>query len=102
MSLEFISRLQNSVLFSTASQHLGFGPSHATKEGDSVFIFDGATTAHLLRLSCKVGDSLVPCAGKHSSTEKLYYHLVGEAFVHGNMRREIEELDLAEQEVILT
>lgn len=73
-------------LFTTANGHLGRGPS-SIRSGDSIYIFSYAKTARILRRS--------------SNTDAETYTLLGEAYVHGMMNGEVEDLDIEEQDVVL-
>ncbi|KAH7061939.1 heterokaryon incompatibility protein-domain-containing protein [Paraphoma chrysanthemicola] len=73
-------------LFMTANGRLGRGSS-SIEPGDSVCIFSSALTAHILRRS--------------PNTTEETYTLIGEAYVHGMMHGEIEDLDIEEQDVVL-
>ncbi|KAH7089264.1 heterokaryon incompatibility protein-domain-containing protein [Paraphoma chrysanthemicola] len=73
-------------LFMTADGRLGRGPS-TIQPGDSICIFSFARTAHILRRS--------------PNTTAETYALIGEAYVHGMMNGEIEDLDIEEQDVVL-
>lgn len=73
-------------LFSTPSGQLGFGTSTLQKD-DVLCVFDGARTPHILRRTL--------------GTNGDVYSLIGEAYVHGMMNGEVEDLGLERQDVIL-
>jgi hypothetical protein len=81
-------RLSDNRPFTTKSGRFGYGRV-SVKDGDVLCIFDGSTTAHLIRRKDK---------GRLGDKE---YQLVGEAFVHGVMYGEIRDLDINEQDIIL-
>ncbi|KAI6081693.1 hypothetical protein F4821DRAFT_18625 [Hypoxylon rubiginosum] len=74
--------------FTTTSGRFGYGRK-SMEEGDILCIFDGSTTAHLIRRKKK---------GRPGAE---VYQLVGEAFVHGMMYGEINNLDIEEQDITL-
>jgi hypothetical protein len=78
--------LQNRRVFRTAAGRLGFG-SISVKEGDSICVFDGAPTTHVIR----------PLNYDRGSA----YGFVGEAYVHGMMNGQIEDLGLDVQNIVL-
>ncbi|KAI0187628.1 hypothetical protein F4808DRAFT_33689 [Astrocystis sublimbata] len=78
--------LQNRKLFTTDTGRFGFSSMHMEK-GDVLCVFNGATTAHVLR-SLNDGDTKV-C------------RLLGEAYVHGCMNGEIANSGLAEQDLVV-
>lgn len=82
------ARLSDHRPFTTTSGRFGYG-RESVEEGDALCIFDGSTTAHLIRRK----DS------GHDGRE--VYQLVGEAFVHGMMYGEIEQLGIEEQDITL-
>lgn len=82
------ARLSDHRPFTTASGRFGYG-RESVEEDDTLCIFDGSTTAHLIRRK----------DNEHHGSE--VYQLVGEAFVHGMMYGEIEELDIEHQDITL-
>lgn len=71
-------------MFLTAGGRIGHGPA-ATKIGDSVVAFNKASIPHLIREVWR------------ASAERVY-RLVGEAFVSGMMRGEVEKLENLEEQ----
>lgn len=71
-------------LFATRARDLGFGPCGIDK-ADVVCIFNGAKTPHVLR-RLDPGDK---------------YRLVGEAYLHGYMYGEVEDLGVHEESITL-
>jgi len=82
------ARLSDHRPFTTTSGRFGYG-REAVEEGDALCIFDGSTTARLIRRKDN---------GHHGGE---VYQLVGEAFVHGVMYGEIEQLGIKEQDITL-
>ncbi|KAK8128869.1 hypothetical protein PG984_009977 [Apiospora sp. TS-2023a] len=72
--------------FGNFDGRFGFGPSNIAV-GDSVCIFSFARTAHIIRRT----------PGSDSET----YAIVGNAYVHGMMHGEVEDLGIEEQEIVL-
>lgn len=83
---EIVSIQRRKCYFSTAQGRFGYGPSNMAV-GDSVCIFSFATTAHVIR--------------RTPDSERETYALVGEAYVHGMMHGEVEDLGIEEQEIVL-
>lgn len=73
-------------IFKTIGGRVGFGPANV-EAGDCVCIFSYARTAHILRPTADV--------------ERKTYTIIGEAYVHGMMHGEVEELGLEEQDITL-
>ncbi|KAI2625605.1 hypothetical protein GGR54DRAFT_507100 [Hypoxylon sp. NC1633] len=80
--------LRNKRPFTTTSGRFGYG-SMSVEEGDILCVFNGSIVAHLIRRK----DRGQPGAE--------VYQLVGEAFVHGMMYGEIDDLDIEEQDITL-
>ncbi|KAI1747320.1 heterokaryon incompatibility protein-domain-containing protein [Xylaria castorea] len=78
--------LQNRRLFNTGLGRFGFSSMHIEK-GDLLCIFNGASTAHILR---PLNDG-----------DRVLYSFLGEAYVHGLMNGEVCNLGLDEQEITL-
>ncbi|KEY75186.1 hypothetical protein S7711_01628 [Stachybotrys chartarum IBT 7711] len=73
-------------IFKTTGGRVGFGPANV-EAGDCVCIFNCAMTAHILRPTADIN--------------KKTYIIIGEAYVHGMMHGEVEELSLEEQDITL-
>lgn len=82
------ARLSDHRPFTTTSGRFGYG-RESVEEGDVLCIFDGSTTAHLIRRKDN---------GHHGGE---VFQLVGEAFVHGMMYGEIEQFGIEEQNITL-
>ncbi|XPS71005.1 hypothetical protein M3J09_003196 [Ascochyta lentis] len=78
--------LQGGKLFFTASGNPGFtGPG--ARVGDIVCVFNGSLTPHVIRR--------VPGQGKET------YKFVGDAYVHGLMNGEVDEMNLQDREFVM-
>jgi hypothetical protein len=89
--LEFVQnmwRLRNRQLVRTKENRFGFtGPR--VKVGDVICVFNGAPEVHILR---RVEDS-------SDSVER--WRLVADAFVHGLVHGEADEMDVEERDIVL-
>lgn len=75
-------------LFVTTNNVLGLGP-RGIELGDVVCVFDGARTPHILRTI------------DNAEGSELRYSLIGEAYLHGYMYGEVEDLEIEEEFITL-
>jgi hypothetical protein len=76
-------------LFSTVEGRFGFGPAE-TRNQDVICILNHAKSAHVLR---KTKDD--------AYTNREVYAVVGQAYVHGMMDGEVEELGVEDMDIVL-
>jgi hypothetical protein len=83
--IEISSAQDGFTTFSTTDKHFGFSNGHI-ETGDQVVIFDGAKHPHLIRR----------CPG-----DREVYQLIGEVYLRGMMRGEVEDLGFESREIVL-
>jgi hypothetical protein len=81
--------LENAQLFLTTEGRFGF-TLKGVKSGDAVVALNGSPYLHVLR---KVSDG--------SDTEPETWKFVGNAYVHGMMHGEVDELEVEEEDIVL-
>jgi hypothetical protein len=93
---DFISEtahLEDMQLFKTAGGKIGYARA-GVREGDMICLFNASPVFHVLR---READRTEGAPGDRYET----YRLLGDAYVHGWMKGETEDMDFEEREIVL-
>jgi hypothetical protein len=85
--------LEDMQLFKTARGQIGYARA-GVREGDMICLFNASPVFHVLR---READRTEGALGDRYET----YRLMGDAYVHGWMRGETEDMDFEEREIVL-
>jgi hypothetical protein len=85
--------LEDMQLFKTAGRKIGYARA-GVREGDMICLFNASPVFHVLR---READRTEGALGDRYET----YRLMGDAYVHGWMKGETEDMDFEEREIVL-
>jgi hypothetical protein len=85
--------LEDMQLFKTAGGQIGYARA-GVREGDMICLFNASPVFHVLR---READRTEGALGDRYET----YRLMGDAYVHGWMKGETEDMDFEERDIVL-